>query len=149
MSLCFRGLVMIDALNFIQIWLTISFTLLVITLTKTWRPSLVRAWNSTTWDHTDWLAVGIVSGFLFSVLDWGYWGVWWATVLLESNDMDEMLSSGPISNVFLRQLPGFFAVYCHLVAAALMFGKKRPDIIRPIVVGLIGTLIITFYGVIL
>lgn len=88
---------------------------------KIWRPII----NTEVWLPSQWLAVGILSGFAANALDNLYWGVTWTLDYYQHENAAFLFTNGPTSNVFFRQWGGIWAVYCHLVAAAEIATQAR------------------------
>lgn len=109
--------------NILQLGLTVTFCGLVVYLNKAYGPTTLKAFRSKEpWTAPTWLAVGITVGFNFNALDWGYWAVTWLAVLFQLDMEETMFKYGPVSNLFLRQMPSIYSIYCHLVAVKMLHG---------------------------
>ena len=108
-----------DAVNIAQVGLTVTFTAFAILLISSWWPGFKKAreMGRLKWRPEQWLVVGIVIGFAGGLVDQFYWGLHWLAVLYEHPAQPWLLSNGPLSNLFARQIPGIASVYCHLRAA--------------------------------
>lgn len=132
------------AINAVQVGLTLTFVVMCVLLIKTWWPSVqgavrdargLRFWRA--WSADEWLGVGIVIGFAGNIADNVYWGITWTTALYQLPIEEGLMESGPLSNIFSRQLVGILAVYCHLKAAMMMYrSTDRVPVRRLVLLGL-------------
>lgn len=129
--------------NILQLGLTVTFFGLVLYLNWVYGPTTIRAFTRPEpWTAPTWLAVGITVGFNFNVADWGYWGITWLSVLFELPSEEAMFDYGPISNLFLRQIPTIYSVSCHLIAAKMIHGGGDVKIREMLFLGACSSLLL-------
>ena len=91
---------------------TIVISVLVIYL---WGPSAFKILcGGIPRNATDWFILGVTIGFVGSVGDNFYWGVAWTCSYLQLDITDSLIQQGVYWNIFLRQLCGTIAAYCHV-----------------------------------
>lgn len=103
-------------------WSSVKTALTHIDFYKFWKPIRTKE----LWTKEQWLCVGIFSGFVANALDNLYWGLAWLEVYLGWPMDNFLMRNGATANIFIRQLGGIWAVYCHVVAAQ-MFHKEGSD----------------------
>ena len=117
---------MTNLINAVQVGLTLTFILFCFKLLLVWRNSFRQAVRSThPWNANQWLIVGIVVGFSGNIADNAYWGVTWLAVFYGWPAEAWLMEHGPLSNIFSRQIPGVYAVYCHVRAATML--NEHPE----------------------
>lgn len=109
-----------DLVEFVSLTLTVPTLLVGVWVLWVYGPSALRSLRS--WSHGNTpeyhslLIVGIVVGFLGSVLDNAYWGAAWSSEFFDHESRDSLFQYGVWSNVPFRQLAGTAAGSLHVWA---------------------------------
>ncbi len=118
-----------DTSELISLFLTVP-TIFAATLVVVywWRDAIVAistpAWKR---DASQWFVLGVFVGFAGSFLDNLYWGIAWTTEFIQHPSKDFWFSHGALPNIFVRQMAGIFAAFCHVKAAVEYSREKKMD----------------------
>ena len=104
--------------------MTFPTVILAIAVVYTWFPSARAAIKSNNPTAQDWFIIGVVAGFIGSVLDNAYWFMPWTASFLEHDAFQTLTNMGVFFNIFFRQGLGIIAAYCHLRAAEISSNRR-------------------------
>lgn len=104
--------------------MTFPTVILAVAVVYTWLPSARDAIKSNNPTAQDWFIVGVVAGFIGSVLDNAYWFMPWTASFLEHEAFQTLTNLGVFFNIFFRQGLGIIAAYCHLRAAEISSNRR-------------------------
>ena len=104
--------------------MSIPAIILAIVVIYTWLPSAKISFKKQYPESHDWFIVGVVIGFLGSIIDNVYWTIPWSALFLDSDIYYKMIHYGVYINIFFRQGCGILAAYCHLKSAELSLDKN-------------------------
>ena len=101
----------------ISLGMTFPTVVLAIAVVYVWFPSARNAVLKSNKEAHDWFIVGVVVGFVGSLLDNIYWFMPWTASFLGHPAFETLTNAGVFFNVFFRQGCGIIAAYCHIKAA--------------------------------
>lgn len=78
--------------------------------------------------HTEWLILGVCTGFIGLHGDNIWWGIAWAMRLLDNPNWTWWFDNGVISNVIFRQGFKIVSSFCHLKAAVAFGGMTEEEL---------------------
>lgn len=114
----------------VSLFLTVPTVILAVVVVAFWgSDAWAAARKKTVRDATDWLLMGVAIGFIGNALDNMYWTVPWAYHFSGSPKAMGWIEWGPAVNVFVRQLCGIMAGYCH-VRSALQYGLQKREAVN-------------------
>jgi hypothetical protein len=104
--------------EFISLWLTWPTVILGLGVVFHWFREAIKALCTSVAlrSRSQWLLLGIFLGFAGSDGDNIYWCVAWSAEYLGLESKTALFKTGCWPNIFLRQLAGIFAAYCHMRA---------------------------------
>ena len=112
------------AAELISLGMTFPTVILAIAVVYTWLPSARDAIKSNNPTAQDWFIIGVVAGFVGSVLDNTYWFMPWTASFLGHDAFQTLTNMGVFLNIFFRQGLGIIAAYCHLRAAEISSNRR-------------------------
>ena len=101
----------------ISLGMTFPTVILAVAVVYTWFPSAKESFRSNCKESQDWFIMGVVIGFVGSILDNIYWFFPWSASFIGHESFQTLTNAGVFFNVFFRQGCGMVAAYCHMRAA--------------------------------
>lgn len=117
-----------NAITLLSLGLTVVYLQYAWQVIVEWLPATKKLKTSATpkWGSTEWLILGIFTGFVAGFADNVIWGLLWSFDYLGLSFAEEAFSSGVSFNVFFRQTLGIISAFAHIKAALLWDSGVKP-----------------------
>ena len=109
--------------TFVSLATTVPTVLFAFAVVYFFRANARKAFFATERREVDWLILGIVIGFIGSLVDNAYWGVCWTGDFFGLALTESCFKNGVFPNVFFRQATTLVAALCHLQAAVISHSR--------------------------
>lgn len=100
------------------VFLSVSFTPMTIVVSvgvlTIWGATALKALLVRNKTETNWLAIGVALSFSCDIVEYAYWGVFWAARFIGVDTWFDMVSHGAAVNLVVKQGAAIAAGLCHI-----------------------------------